>query len=184
MGVAAGTPVAGEMFDAGDDSLFVVLFNPDGGEMSYFVGVGGETAAQFADNGALGVDIDIDTGGEIEVDASFAEGGGDGARVAGDAVVAAAGGGFSGEGRGEAVAGAETGNIASFLVNAYKKGFGGVFLEVCTEVFDLLWRADVAVACAGRGVVFEENDTAHMVFGDIADYGVLFGDGGATKSHQ
>ena len=37
---------------------------------------------------------------------------------------------------------------------------------------------------AALSVVFEENDTAHMVFGDIADYGVLFGDGGATKSHQ
>lgn len=128
MGVAGGTAVAGEVFEAADDVFFVQLVEPEGGEVSDGDGVGREAALQFANDGAGGVDIDIDAGGEVEVDAGGTEFVGNDGGIAGDTVVAALSGGLCALGGGEAVAGAHAGYVAAFLVDADEEVATGVFL--------------------------------------------------------
>ena len=184
VGVAGGTAVSGEVFQAADDLLFVQLVEPYRGASGDGGGVGGEAASQLADDGAGRVDVDIHAGGEVEVDACLAEFLSDDGGVAGHAVVAPFGGGLGGHGGGEAVAGAHTGHVAAFLVDADKQVAVGVLLQVGAERLELVGRQDVAVAGAGGSVVFKKDDAAYMVLLYVADDVVVGLEGGAAEPHK
>ena len=70
------------------------------------------------------------------------------------------------------------------MVNADEEAASAIFLQVGTEGAELLGRLHVAVAGAGRSVIFEKDDAAHMVVADVADYVVLFVDGSATETYK
>jgi len=184
MGVAGGTAMAGEVFEAADDVLFVEFVEPDGGTAGDGGGVGGEAAPEFADDGAGGIDVDIDAGRKIEVDAGLGECAGHDGGCVGHAVVAIAGRGLGREGRGEAVAGAQTHHVAPFLVDGDEEVAATIFAQGGTEVAQLLGRLDVAVACAGGSVVFEQDDAADVVLLEVADDVVVLVDGGATEAYE
>lgn len=146
--------------------------------------VGRETATQFAYYGTGGVDVDIDAGSKVKVDASLTEFGGNGAGVADDAVAAALCRGFSGHGWREAVADAHSRYVPPFLVDADEEGGIGVFLQIAAKGMKLTGREYIAVTGAGGGVVFEEDYVADVIVAQVADNMVFFGDGGATETDK
>ena len=184
MGVARRAAMAGEVFEAGDDAVLALDVEPDAGALGDALGVGREAAAHFADDGAGGVDVDIHAGGEVEVDAGFLELLGDDEGVVGDALVAGFGRGLGGFGGGEAVFGAQARDVASFLVDTDEEAASAVLLEVGAELLYLAGRFDVAVACAGGGVVLEEDDVADVVLLNVADDMACFADSGAAEADE
>lgn len=184
MGVAGGAAVAGEVFQATDNILFVQLVEPDGGTAGDGGRVGGETAPQIANDGTGGVDIDIHAGCEVEVDACFVQLLRNDGSVASHAVVASFGRGLGSHGGGETVADTHPCHVAAFLVDADKEVAVGVLLQIGAKGFQLVGRQDVAVAGARGSIVFKKDDTAHMVLLDVADDVVVGLEGGATKAHK
>ena len=169
MGVVARTAVSGEVLEAGDDALSLLLFDPYGGALRHAAWAGSEAAVELADDGAGGVDVDVDAGGEIEVDAEVVQRAGCQPCAAAHAVDSAFGACRRRGERREAVLRFEACDASSFLVDADEECFAAKSLKVSAKAFQLCWRADVAWTRMRGGVVFEEDDASDVVLADVAD---------------
>ena len=119
MGVARRAAVSREVFQTAHHALLRLAVEPGGTAVGDLRCVGREAATQPADDRAVGVDVDIGAGGEVEVDAQVAEHGSGTAGMVTHRVDAALGHLLGRRrGDGEAVAHLETRHTSALLVDA------------------------------------------------------------------
>jgi len=184
VGVAARAAVSGEVLEASCDSLPLLFVDPYCGALRHATCVVAETAFQLADDGAGGVDVDVDAGCEVEVDAHVVEGAGGELRAASHAVESGACRRLCRCEVRESVLFFESADASAFLVDADEEGFVVEVLQVVAEFFQLLRRADVAWPRVRGGVVFEEDDAADVVLSDVTHYVAGVADGGAAEADE
>ena len=149
-------------------------------------GVGREAAREFADDRVFRVDVEVDQGGEIEVETGCGQdrGGGGGMapgqlRVVGLAQAARA------DRRREAVLFFQPRHLPALLVDGDQQGNGGGLLQRGDEFLHLAGRADVAPVARQRQVAVEQHHAADAAGADVAcDGGAPAGLQAAEADHQ